>query len=186
MVFFDDDRGGGQEGDGIKQMKEKLHIGVPFLMGLAILAAFLYNYYAPEGIPLFGQWDTEKGTVKAVPATSEKEGSIEISDSEWVEQVIQSKNRLIIDTRPKAVFNQGHLPGAVSFPLVDFEDNFQRMMTQMTHETPLLIYCSGADCTDSHAFADILMNMQFTDVKIYTKGFRGWKKEGRTVHVAEN
>lgn len=167
-------------------MNENLKIGIPFLLILSVLTAFVYNIYSPDGIPMLGQWNPDQGTVRAVPMVQDSKNSLEITDSEWVEQIILTQKRIVIDVRTNESYNQGHIPGAINFPLVDFEINFQQMMKTISRDQPLLIYCSGAECTDSHAFADILTNMQFKDIKIFTKGFRGWEKEGRRISVPKS
>ena len=43
---------------------------------------------------------------------------------------------------------------------------------------PIVIYCSGGDCEDSHMLAEKLYMVGFNNLLVYKDGFPGWQKRG--------
>ena len=158
--------------------------GVAILLALAITAAFVFNRFSPAGIPLMGAWE-EGPVVGARPEALKQTGtdSTVITDTGTVTVIIKDKRRVLIDVRPKAAFDQGHLPGAVNYPLHHFDQNLERLMTAFTPSTPLLVYCESATCMESQTFARNLKMLGFSDVKIFSGGFRLWKEEGHPIEL---
>lgn len=167
-------------------MNAKDLTGMGVLLLFAITSAFAYNHLSPDGIALFGQWDTSNGVVHAVSKSRDIPASLEIQDPEIVDQIIASGEWTIIDVRQKESYHQGHVPTAVSFPLAELDTALEQIVTTIDPAAPLLIYCSSFECTDSHSFADTLVNMQYTNVKVFSGGFRLWEEAGRKIETNEN
>jgi rhodanese-related sulfurtransferase len=51
---------------------------------------------------------------------------------------------------------------------------------------PILVYCSGGDCEDSHMLAQKLWGVQFNNVYVYKDGFPDWQKRGGSIHTGSN
>ncbi|NOX34021.1 MAG: rhodanese-like domain-containing protein [Deltaproteobacteria bacterium] len=152
--------------------------GAFILLVSALITAFLYNYFSPFGIAIFGRWDESKGVVTAISKTDPVNTSIEIYDPEAVNLIVKNKKRIILDVRPREVYDQGHLPHALSFPLMDFDDDVANILGSINRNSAILVYCSSAECTDSHTFAGRLKNLRYTDVKVFSGGFRQWQEKG--------
>ncbi|HGY10892.1 MAG TPA: rhodanese-like domain-containing protein [Desulfobacterales bacterium] len=149
-----------------------------FLVFVAVTMGFFYNYFSSSGIALFGQWETSNGVVNAISKAGSVNVSIEINNPEIVRQIIQKKERIILDVRPREVYEEGHLPGALSFPWMEFDRVIDKLLEITDRQSPILVYCSGFECMDSHHFATNLKNMRFTDIKVYPGGFRQWQEVG--------
>ncbi|MFW9924920.1 MAG: rhodanese-like domain-containing protein [Candidatus Thorarchaeota archaeon] len=108
-----------------------------------------------------------------------------INDPEIIKQIVEKKQRIILDVRPREFYEDGHLPGALSFPLADFETVIAGLLEITTQQSPILVYCSGFECTDSHQFAANLNNIKFTDVKVYSGGFTQWLEMGYEIEKNE-
>lgn len=160
--------------------------GVVVLLTFAMVTAFVYNHVSPHGIVLFGQWDIEKGVVRAISNTDTPLPSLQIHDLNLVKQIIQNKDRIVIDVRHRDSYDQGHLPGALSFPLDDLDQNIRKILATIKPAQPLLIYCSSLECSDSHDFATHLINLNYTDVKVFSGGFQAWEEEGQKIEKNEN
>ena len=160
--------------------------GIVVLLSFAVITAFVYNQFSPHGIELFGQWDAQKGVVRAISKSDDLLPSIEIHDPNIIQTIIKTKSRIIIDVRHRDIYDQGHLPGALSFPIIDFDQNIRQIITTIKRKEPLLIYCSSSECSDSHSFAAHLINLKYTDVKIFSGGFRTWEEDGRKIEKNEN
>jgi len=159
--------------------------GFFFLLFFALTTAFTYNHFSPFGIALFGQWQTSNGVVNAISKTDSVNVSIEINHPEIIKQIVQSRKRIVLDARPGEFYEEGHLPGALSFPLIDFDDVIGKLLKITDQHSPILIYCSGFECTDSHNFAANLKNMGFIDVKVYSGGFEQWQELGYEIEKNE-
>ena len=46
---------------------------------------------------------------------------------------------------------------------------------------PVVVYCSGGDCEDSHMLAQKLYFVGFDNVLVYKDGFPDWQKRGLPV-----
>jgi rhodanese-related sulfurtransferase len=165
--------------------------GVIILLTLAVVTAVAYNSLSPNGIPWIGQWnmpkqgDIPKGGSRAVVKSVDPSFSMEIFDPAVVEKIIETKKRLLIDVRHRDFYDMGHLPGALSFPLADFDQDMDRFIETIDRKHPLLVYCSGLECPDSHTFAKRLIQLNYSDVKIFSPGFNGWEADGRKIETNE-
>ena len=86
-----------------------------------------------------------------------------------------------VDVRLKEIFKKGHIPGAKSVPLSEFDELIGNFYEIVPMERNIVIYCSGRECTDSHAFATKLSEVGYENVKVFTGGFIEWEQEGYIV-----
>ena len=147
-------------------------------MFFALITSFFYNHLSPFGIALFGQWEPSKGVITAIARTEPLNASIEIVAIETIRKIVQKKTRTVIDVRPREIYDQGHLPSSLSFPLMDFDDEVPKLLKSIPRQSALLVYCSSFECTDSHTFSERLINLNYENVKIFSGGFRQWQEMG--------
>jgi len=102
-----------------------------------------------------------------------------------IQQIVEKKERVILDARHKDVYAQGHLPGALSYSLIEFYENPDKLLSAYGKDTALLIYCSSIECTDSHTLAGRLIELKYTDVKVFAGGFRQWVEMGFKIEKNE-
>lgn len=159
--------------------------GMVILLGFAVVTAFLYNYISPFGIAFVGQWDTSKGVVTAISKDDTINTSLEINNPELVKKIIQKKERIILDVRPREMYDQGHLPSALSYPLMDFDEIIGEIFGSLKRESAILVYCSSFECEDSHAFAQRLRNLRYNNVKVFSGGYRQWQEKGYGIEKNE-
>ena len=146
------------------------------LMILVVAAslALLVNHLSPHGIPLIGQWDTEVGVITADTATAAVWMDFEIPAPETAKQIFDAGSALFVDVRSQDMFDAGHIPGAVSLPLGDFESRLEAFAADVSPKQPIVTYCSGRLCQDSHTAAQLLMERGFENVVVFIDGFPGW------------
>ena len=159
--------------------------GFFLLFFFALTTAFFFNWFSPYGIALFGQWETTKGVVTAISKTDSVTASLEINNPVHIKQIVQKKEKIILDVRPLDIYNQGHLPSALSFPLMDFDDSVGHLLSSINRQAAILVYCASFECTDSHTFAQRLKNLRFIDVKVFSGGFRQWQEMGYEIEKNE-
>jgi rhodanese-related sulfurtransferase len=103
--------------------------------------------------------------------------SVEIGTDE-AEQLFGEK-RLFLDARRTSAYADGHIPKARSFPVweSDIADRVKAFYEEgLDQNAPIVIYCSGGDCEDSHMLAEKLYMVGFNNLLLYKDGFPGWQK----------
>jgi rhodanese-related sulfurtransferase len=96
---------------------------------------------------------------------------------------------LFLDARRTSVYEQGHIAGARPFSVweSDIDDKVNKLYAERSdprdQEKPIVIYCSGGDCEDSHMLAQKLWGIQFNNVYVYKDGFPDWEKRGGAIRT---
>jgi len=102
---------------------------------------------------------------------------------------LHGKNVLFLDARRTSVYEQGHIAGARPFSV--WESDIDEKVNKLFEERgdpreqaqPIVVYCSGGDCEDSHMLAQKLWGIQFNNVYVYKDGFPDWQKRGGAVRT---
>jgi rhodanese-related sulfurtransferase len=155
--------------------------GVLILVTISVILALFYNYFSVKGIALFGQWDTNMGVISAKAKNDTIQSSIEINDLDLIKQIISNKERIVLDVRAKEDYDHGHLPGAHSFPMEEFDDGIDLLFEIAKPDAPILVYCSSTECSQSHTFSNMIIEAGFSNVKVFVQGFRLWQEKGLKV-----
>jgi len=113
---------------------------------------------------------------------------IAFADVKW----LHGKNVLFLDARRTSVYEQGHIAGARPYSVweSDIDDKVRKLFDErsdpQSQALPIVIYCSGGDCEDSHMLAQKLWGIQFNDLYVYKDGFPDWQQHGGTIHTGAN
>lgn len=110
-------------------------------------------------------------------------------DKPWVEISGEDAARLhaagvpFFDARRTSAFEEGHVAGArpVSVWESDVDEKVMALIGEQDGAKPLVLYCSGGDCEDSHLLAQKLWGAGFNDVLVYRDGFPDWVKRGGAI-----
>ncbi|MEK6373490.1 MAG: rhodanese-like domain-containing protein [Acidobacteriota bacterium] len=100
---------------------------------------------------------------------------------------LHGKGVLFLDARRTSVYEQGHIAGARPFSVweSDIDEKTRKLFDERSDPAaqalPIVIYCSGGDCEDSHMLAEKLWGIQFNNVYVYKDGFPDWQKRGGAV-----
>lgn len=96
--------------------------------------------------------------------------------TEFVKEMITgSEPYMLIDSRPKNKFLEGHIPSAVNISDSQF-DKYAGMLPA-DKSTKLVFYCGGFICPLSHKSADKAQALGYTNVFIDEAGYPGWKQK---------
>jgi rhodanese-related sulfurtransferase len=86
----------------------------------------------------------------------------------------------LVDVRSQAEWTGGHLPGAVSVPLLDLASETE----QIDRSRPTLVYCrEGYRATTA---ASILLRQRFDNIAILVDGVEGGSALGLPLAMAED
>ena len=105
---------------------------------------------------------------------------------------LHADGALTLDARRTSVYEQGHISGARSFSVweSDVDEKVNKLYEERSDPReqfkPILIYCSGGDCEDSHMLAQKLWGVQFNNIYVYKDGFPDWQKRGGSIHTGSN
>jgi rhodanese-related sulfurtransferase len=110
---------------------------------------------------------------------------IEISgdDAAW----LHAKGALFLDARRTSVYEQGHIAGARPYSVweSDVDDKIAKLFEERGDPSdqarPIVVYCTGGACEDSHMLSQKLWLVQFNNVYVYKDGFPDWQKRGGAV-----
>ncbi|HPR63303.1 MAG TPA: rhodanese-like domain-containing protein [Thermoanaerobaculia bacterium] len=90
-----------------------------------------------------------------------------------VETMRNKKGLIVLDARSADHFSAGHLPGALSLPVMMFTPD--HAVLPAGKETPLVVYGSDARDESSHRLLRLLTAQGYSDVRILVDGLEGWK-----------
>lgn len=91
---------------------------------------------------------------------------------------------LILDARRTSVYRAGHIAGARSIAIweADADDKVKALFAEGRDQSaPVVIYCSGGDCEDSHMLSEKLYKVGFDNVLVYKDGYPDWQKRSLPV-----
>jgi rhodanese-related sulfurtransferase len=106
-------------------------------------------------------------------------------DKPWVEvsgddvALLQASGALVLDARRTNVYEEGHIAGARSVSV--WESGADEKVLALLNEgrdleAPVVVYCSGGDCEDSHMLAQRLFGAGFNNLLVYRDGWPDWQK----------
>jgi len=118
-------------------------------------------------------------------APHEKQPYIEIAYDDT--KLLHDHGALFLDARRTSVFEQGHIAGArpMSVWESDIDDKVAKLFNERSDPAqqalPIVAYCSGGDCEDSHMLAQKLYGALFNNVYVYKDGYPDWQKHNAPV-----
>jgi rhodanese-related sulfurtransferase len=95
-------------------------------------------------------------------------------------KALHDAGALVLDARRTSVYEQGHIAGARPFSVweSDIDDKVRKLFDERgdpaQQAQPIVVYCSGGDCEDSHMLAQKLWGIQFNNVYVYKDGYPDW------------
>jgi len=157
----------------MKTLKE-----ISIITGISVIAAFGVNYFSPNGIALVGKWDISQGVVSAVGKNDVVMGELEIDDLAHAKTLYDTGHVLFVDARSIEDYSEGHIKNAVSLPVGQYDEQIDGFLELHDLDTPIVTYCSGRTCEDSHNLAQLLMERGYLNISVMIDGFPGWEAEG--------
>lgn len=98
-------------------------------------------------------------------------------DAAW----LHARQTLFLDARRTKDFEQGHVSGALPFSVweSDIGDKVFALVNEGRRpDLPIVVYCSGGECEDSHMLSEKLFGAGFTNVLVYRDGWPDWQRRG--------
>jgi rhodanese-related sulfurtransferase len=92
---------------------------------------------------------------------------------------------MFVDARAEDFYLIGHIEGALSLPVADFETAFAAREKDLPEkDQELVCYCSGFGCEESVELAQKLLERGYSRVLVYLGGWPEWSEAGLPVESA--
>ncbi|MEO1584729.1 MAG: rhodanese-like domain-containing protein [Planctomycetota bacterium] len=85
-----------------------------------------------------------------------------------------------VDARPADRYEAGHIQDALHIsPAMLAESSSLVVLDVIDPEMPVVVYCGGGDCDDSHRVVELLQDLRgLTRTHVFTDGFPAWEAAG--------
>lgn len=99
--------------------------------------------------------------------------------TEELRHILADGSAIVIDARPRAQFDAGHIPGAhvLDAPSGEHIAAVKRLANG-SKDAALVLYCNGPYCQASRRLAERLVTAGFTNVRRYQLGIPVWRALG--------
>lgn len=97
-----------------------------------------------------------------------------ISIDELSDILKSKKDVVLVDARPRDMYDQKHLPGAISIPLEDIKE----YANKFDKNAKIVTYCGGYSCPASTEAAKEFGKLGFKNVRDYKGGIEEWTQKG--------
>ena len=116
---------------------------------------------------------------KALPQVTDTI-SLEVDKTLW-----SSGTALFLDARATADYNAGHIAGALSLPIEEFDDHYPQVQPMLTSDSSIVAYCDGVDCDLSHRLMDRFRELGYHNVRLLANGWTAWHTAGLLTHAGD-
>ena len=104
---------------------------------------------------------------------------VELVDRQTLWRMVQAGDVTVLDVRPAAEYQAGHITGAVSIPLEDLG----RRLSEIPRDQPVVAYCRGPYCVLAVQAVELLRSHGFAARRL-KDGFPEWREAGLPVEAA--
>lgn len=94
-------------------------------------------------------------------------------DADDIWNKIQQGEVTVVDVRPEDEYESGHIEGAISIPIDEFEEH----VDELTDEDDVVVYCRGPYCTMAADAVETLDRHGIEAVRL-RQGYPGWRLKG--------
>lgn len=102
--------------------------------------------------------------------------SQKISHEQLAELIDSGREFILLDTLPRTVFDEGHLPDAIN--IVSDEILMRAPKEIPDREKIVVVYCASAACQRAGLAAERLESLGYTNILHYFEGKRDWLDSG--------
>ena len=145
-------------------------------------AGLVYNGVSEYGIPLrtppqvpiaeLVNWSLHVEGLRATLQTSKK--------------AFDRNEATFIDARSAKAYAAGHIPGALSLPVGEFQARSNEVLKDFPKDTRLITYCSGRSCQSRIRLAHLMIEkLGYTQTQAFFDGWSAWNSAGYPFVIGE-
>jgi rhodanese-related sulfurtransferase len=130
------------------------------------------NALSPQGIPILTP-------PKAAPQASDTV-ALDEAKTLWGDGTA-----FFLDARATTDYQAGHIAGALSLPIEEFDDHYPQIQPVLTPDSTIIAYCDGMECDLSHRLMDRLHQLGYHNVRLLVNGWTTWHTAGLMTHTGD-
>ncbi len=134
---------------------------------VAVCVGVLFNFANPQGVPLVQESVLRPRAASVGPREARR--------------MIDEAKAVLVDARPKELYDQKHIPNAVNVPLALFDIMHMMKLNNLDPETPLIVYGSNISRRYDEELAFRLKQRDHDHVVVLAGGLNGWEAQGYPV-----
>jgi len=135
---------------------------------IAVLLGLIVNQFRSDSMPLLGDWSPEARIAL-------KFGKNILIPFDEAKQRFLNGGAVFVDARPLELFEAGHIQGALTVPLAEFDEMIEKVLAELPEEGLIVTYCDGEDCDLSAHLALKLKEIGYKNVRVLHNGWSAWK-----------
>ena len=140
------------------------------ILVFSAVSALGINALRPSPLPLSADW-----SMKAQVASASI-GDNPVVPLEEAASLQLNGDALFIDARPEDLYAHGHIAGAKSLPMDEFDARFGEVTAGVPADARIVVYCDGEACGLSKDLAVALAGKGFTHVSVLLNGWTAWQE----------
>lgn len=142
------------------------------LLALGWIIGVAVNAMRPSGaIPLTYPWSLR------VESQAREQG-IPLMVASEVQAALEAGTHWALDARSTEEYYSGTLPGALSLPRPNADNQFPEIALFLAPEESIITFCSSADCDDALLLTRFLHDQGITNVYLFVGGIEEWVAAG--------
>ncbi len=147
-----------------------------------------YQYYRLSGKDSYDAWcklrkfglSQNKVLSKMLDDFRDQKQSLEIISTEDLIKKMKKKEVILIDVRPEAEYEQGHIRDAISMP----QKTLKQHAGSLSKETNIVAYCRGPLCLMADEAVSKLTEMGYKALRL-ENGYPDWEAKGLPVEIKQ-
>ena len=98
-----------------------------------------------------------------------------------LKKMVEKGDAIVLDGRASTDYEAGHIPGAHSLSVADFETRFLHVSSHLPRDARLVVYCGAGSCSLSKQLAAKLHQKGYSRIQIYFAGYNDWFLNGNPI-----
>ncbi|MCP5050536.1 MAG: rhodanese-like domain-containing protein [bacterium] len=164
-------------------MMKKIWVQMIIILVVSFAFGLAYNQFSKTPLPVFEKYK--------VDTTTDRETGEDLSiyyqemDGETLDSLKETDTIVLFDARTPDRYQKGHIPGAVSLPIIKFAETYDSVSHLMEEGKTIVLYCIDIHCMDSSLLAKELHKKGHQEIFIFKGGMGEWRKSGYMVQTPE-
>lgn len=152
-----------------------------YILVIASALGLGLNLVSPNRLDFIGNWhDLHDGDGPILPPDIEP-GDPPFIAVDVAQLDFSARAALFVDARDPVEFECGTIRGAINIPFEylpegDLEPYFDSVLSHLSKDERIIIFCSGEECDVSLHLARNLQALGYTDLAIFFGGSREWER----------
>jgi rhodanese-related sulfurtransferase len=143
------------------------------VVSFSMIFGFINNVVSPHGISLI--YSANNNPFFQNQTVSGNQEFPRIIGLDEAKSFFDSKTAKFVDARPFQTYFDAHIPGAISFPLEEFDKVYKEVEPQLPKSFPIIIYCDNIRCDLSSRLAFRLIQKGYLNIYIFENGIKHWQ-----------